>query len=205
MPFNTQNFIFVFLPAFFLSYLLISDNLKNAVILIYSVLFYIIGNYNNPFSIIILLLLTLLNYLFGYLIISCKNNTIDTSKKVLILSIVFNVCILILFKSNIVIKEMPLGMSFYIFHFISILVDSYQYNQVSKKYNLKDYLYYILYFPKILSGPITRYDYFIKSYSNKLKPSDCFLKGFFYFSIGLSLKCIFPSKASLISFSFLGL
>ena len=45
------------------------------------------------------------------------------------------------------------------------LVDAYKNKHLS--YNLIDYFNYILFFPKLLSGPIMRYDNFISEYSQR--------------------------------------
>lgn len=198
MLFNTQNFIFIFLPAFFLSYYLASEKMRNVVILVYSILFYVIGNYDRPFNILILVALTIINYLCLQLIIRHKQENSKYLKYLFVASIVFNVGVICFFKVNALSNVMPLGLSFYVFHFISLLVDTYKSQSNISQISNSNYLNYILYFPKILSGPITRYDYFISSLDDKDKVKDCFFKGLFYFAVGLSLKCLLADNINYI-------
>ena len=196
MIFNSQNFIFLFLPAFFLSYYFANNKFKNVIIIVYSILFYFIGNYNNPNNILILAILTLINYLFILSINKCSDKGL--SKVIFISAIIFNVASIIFYKSHLLSSAMPIGLSFYVFHFISLLVDNYKKEISDKDVKITNYLAFILYFPKILSGPITRYNYFISRYSSKSKLRDNFIIGLFYFAIGLSLKCILSDNISYI-------
>lgn len=188
MMFNSINFIFIFLPAFLLSYYFASDSFKNVIIFIFSVLFYIIGNINNVANILVLIVLTIINYYLYYII----HNENDLRKKRIktIISIGFNLYILILFKSEILTKTMPLGLSFYTFHFISLLVDSYKSDNTIEKLSFGNFAQYILFFPKLLSGPITRHKYFDNTYNDKKYSLNNLIKGIYLFSIGLALKCL---------------
>ena len=188
MMFNSINFIFIFLPAFLLSYYFASDSFKNVIIFIFSVLFYIIGNINNVANILVLIVLTIINYYLYYII----HNENDLRKKriKIIISIGFNLYILILFKSEILTKTMPLGLSFYTFHFISLLVDSYKSDNTIEKLSFGNFVQYILFFPKLLSGPITRHKYFDNTYNDKKYSLNNLIKGIYLFSIGLALKCL---------------
>ena len=197
MPFNTQNFIFVFLPFLILSYYLAGDRLKNGIILIYSILFYVIGNYRNPENIVILATLMLINYVFGFYIIKMRKEKERYVKYILIFSIIFNVLVLCFFKSQLFVKILPLGISFYVFHFISILLDSYKSSFDDKEFNFFNYINYILFFPKILSGPITRYGYYVSEYKNKNQNKNI-IQGIYYFAIGLALKCLLSNNISYI-------
>ena len=198
MPFNTNNFILFFLPAFLLSYFAADLKFKNTIILLYSILFYVIGNFNNPINIAILFILTILNYVFCYYIFKYNNADNKKSNFLTIFSVAFNIIILCIFKSNLVTKNIPLGLSFYIFHFISVLVDSCSLNCDKEQFSFINFISYILYFPKILSGPITRYDYYISKCNQKDLSKERYLKGLFYFSIGLALKSLLSDNISYI-------
>lgn len=198
MLFNTQNFIFIFLPAFFLSYYLACEKMRNVVILVYSILFYVIGNYDRPFNILILVALAIINYLCLQLIIRHKQENSKYLKYLFVASIVFNIGVICFFKVYALSNVMPLGLSFYVFHFISLLADTYKSQTKNSRVSNSNYLNYILYFPKILSGPITRYDYFISKLNDKDKVKDSFFKGLFYFAVGLSLKCLLADNINYI-------
>lgn len=188
MIFDGFNFIFLFLPTFLLSYFIAGDNLKNVIIFLFSILYYVFGNIDNPLNIIILITLTVINYLFYYLIFTEDNENKKRTK--LTISVLFNVIIIAVLKTEIILKSMPSGLSFYVFHYISILADTYKIEVKAEKISFLKFVQYIVFFPKLLSGPITRYDYFDKSYSNKEISIDNFIKGIYIFTVGLALKCI---------------
>ena len=187
MIFSDFNFIFLFLPTFFLSYFIAGDNFKNVIIFLFSILYYIFGNLNNVINVYILIILTIINYLFLYNIFSESDNRTKSIK--LYISVFFNILIIAILKSGLFLNTMPVGLSFYVFHYISILIDVKNNNNFGKISFLR-FAQYIIFFPKLLSGPITRYDLFDKTYSNKDISFDNFLKGLYIFAIGLALKCI---------------
>ena len=201
MLFNSYNFIFAFLPAFLLSYFLIDSKYKNAVVLVYSILYYIIGNIGQPLFIFILIIMTFINYIFTYLIYLNKRNG-KFVKIVFTTSIIFNVLVLLLFKSEIITKQLPLGISFYIFHFISINTDTFKSLKINSRAkhdkSFVNYITYILFFPKLLSGPITRYDNLKSINSGNGFDLYSFINGIYLFSIGLDLKCLLSENISYI-------
>ena len=203
MAFNTQNFIFLFLPAFLLSYYLASVKFKNAIILIYSILYYVIGNFNSKENIVILFLLILTNYIFLTILLNLKKNNryIYLQNLIFIIDIIFNILILCLFKLNIFTTHLPLGVSFYTFHFIILFVHVHktpEYDKVKLDFSFYSYSEYILFFPKLLSGPIVKYDAFKKNLDTKKVSFDYFIDGIFLFSVGLSLKCLLSDNISYI-------
>lgn len=192
MAFNSLNFLFIFLPAFFLSYFLVNDNFKNIVILIYSIMFYIFGNINHVEYIVILFALTFTNYLFIYIAIR------KSLKRMLIVSITINIIVLIIFKLEILSNVMPVGLSFYVFHYVSILIDVYNDKIIKKNISFHSFISYILFFPKLLSGPITRYNTFLDSHNKKNISEDNFILGIYIFSVGLGLKCLLSDNITYI-------
>ncbi len=80
------------------------------------------------------------------------------SAAILILALVANVAVLLFFKFGGVF--FPIAISFYTFNQISYLVDLYR-GEI-EEFNLLDYLCYILFFPKILQGPLMGYGDFCR-------------------------------------------
>ena len=187
MIFNNFNFIFIFLPMFLLSYFLAGKYFKNHIILIYGILYYVFGNIYKPIYITIFILLILVNYLLYYLIYTENNSNIKRIK--FLISIGLNVLIICIFKSGLIYKSIPSGLSFYTFHFISLLADSYK-SEIKLKISFIKFMQYIVFFPKLLSGPITRYEYFNEQYENKKIKVESFILGLYLFSVGLALKCL---------------
>ncbi|MBN1545111.1 MAG: MBOAT family protein [Syntrophaceae bacterium] len=155
-------------------------------------------------SIPILLASVVFNYVIGTLLQKQRNSGRQRSvnaKLFLILGLVFNIIFLGYFKYadffivninwifdrhlpalNIL---LPLAISFFTFHQISYLVDSYR-GQI-KGSDLLEYTTYITFFPKLISGPIVRYSEFAPQLKN-LKASIDYRQtsiGLFLFFIGL--------------------
>ncbi|MDP2630433.1 MAG: MBOAT family O-acyltransferase [Candidatus Uhrbacteria bacterium] len=90
---------------------------------------------------------------------------------------------------------LPLGLSFYTFHKLSYLVDVYKRKAVPPYFS--DYLLYVTYFPKLISGPIERIGPFLSQLSREKNIRNVDLKGSFYLIIwGLFKK--FVISASLV-------
>jgi D-alanyl-lipoteichoic acid acyltransferase DltB (MBOAT superfamily) len=85
----------------------------------------------------------------------------------------------------------PLGISFITFQQISFIVDVYS----GKIHDIfvDDYIFYVMYFPKLVQGPITRYDELIKQLlddSNKNPNAGNLANGFWTFTVGLAKKVL---------------
>ena len=136
MLFSSLEFIFIFFPIFVIIYYIIPNKYRNYVLLLGSLIFYFIGVKTIPLYFLLMIISTLINYLFGILI---GNN----KKKIyLLLGIIYNFGILFLFKyfnffSNIISNIgkfksitleliLPLGISFYTFQLVSYLIDVYK-------------------------------------------------------------------------------
>ncbi|MDR2940127.1 MAG: hypothetical protein LBV08_07395, partial [Clostridiales bacterium] len=84
---------------------------------------------------------------------------------------------------------LPVGMSFYVFRFVSYLFDCYK--GKAKNYALLDFCLYSLYFPIFIMGPIARHNDIIPKLNNfNCFNLDNFKKGLFIFSIGLTKKIL---------------
>ena len=202
MQFNSYVFILAFLPLLILSYFTlnkISPALGKVALIIGSALFYLYGGWYNASFLGISMLI---NYLLALAIARFPKK-----KALLRLDIICNVGILLFFKgSNICIslinaslpKEetplkaiiLPLGISFLTFQQIMYAV-----NVAQKKVSLHllDYLAYILYFPKILMGPLNEPEEFLRQLDdNSLKRIDWYniACGIKTFSFGLFKKVI---------------
>ncbi len=207
MQFNNYEFIFCFLPVVVLLYFLANHvNLVvgKIVLVVSSLFFYAFGRVEMLPP---LLLSICFNYSFALIIGKARR------KWILILSLFFNVCLLVYFKytdffianinavlrSNIRFLDIKLciGISFYTFQQISYVVSIYRYD--IKSVDLLDYLTYILYFPKILMGPITDPVLFIEQINQReLKRPDIgrIAIGINLFSLGLFKKAFIADRLS---------
>ena len=197
MLFSSITFIYYFLPVLLLVYFLVPKKYKNLVLLVFSLIFYFLG---EPKYIVILLLSCILNYFFGNKVHDSKNK-----KFWLIISIIYNVGQLLVFKytdffieninsifnSNInyLYIVMPIGISFFTFQAMGYVFDIYMGKHKPAK-KLLDFMTYISLFPQLVAGPIVRYSDVEKELVKRESNFDKFGEGITRFIIGLSKKVL---------------
>lgn len=206
MVFSSITFLIYFLPIFLLAYHLTPHKLKNACILIFSIVFYAWG---GPKFIFVILGTTFVDFFLVNKMYEAK--TVKVKKQFLILSLIINVGLLFYFKySNFFIENingilslmgikeikwlkilLPIGISFYTFESITYVVDVYRGIHKPLK-NFWNYQTYILLFPKLIAGPIVRYHDIADQITDREKNylPDVKLSGFYTFCIGLAKKVI---------------
>ena len=201
MQFNSFVFILLFLPLTVLVYYLgnkINSMIGKIILIIASAVFYAYSD----FSTLIMLGISIgINYSFSMIIKKAKR----WSKFFLFIPIVINAGLLLYFKysnfvitninswfgKELVLKEliMPVGISFFTFQQIAYIVSVYRTEIESNSFI--DYLTYILYFPKILMGPLADpVDFISQLNDEKLKKVDWdnIASGIKLFSFGLFKK-----------------
>lgn len=197
MLFSSITFIYFFLPILIFTYYLTPKKHKNIILLIFSTIFYIIG---EPKYIILLLTSCIINY---YL--SKKIETSKYKKQILIIALIYNIGQLLIFKyTDFFIKNintilntninylyliLPLGISFYTFQNIGYIVDVYK-NKHKKAKNIIEYMTYITFFPQLIAGPIVRYIDIKEQLNTRKTTYKTFYEGIKRFTIGLSKKIL---------------
>lgn len=167
MLFSSITFLFYFLPLFFAVYLIVPRRLKNAVILLASLVFYAWGEQA-------LVLLFALSIVLGWVsgIAIEKSRSQRTKRLFLCGVIVAELAMLSYFKYadffissvNAVLRTelsllhiaLPIGISFYTFQILSYAVDVYR-GTVPAQKNIIDFGAYVSLFPQLIAGPIVRY------------------------------------------------
>ncbi len=183
MIFNSFEFLLFFPSVFILYWFVFNRRLKlqNAFVLLVSYIFY--GWWSWEFT-GLLLLSTLIDYLFGFGVASLDRKK---AKFYLWLSIVNNLGILALFKYfnffsaqfkngfeligwkiNPIILDfaLPIGISFYTFHGMSYVFDIYR-NKQKPVTNFVDYALFVSFFPLLVAGPIERANHLLPQVQNK--------------------------------------
>lgn len=206
MVFSSIVFLLYFLPVFLASYYIAPKPLKNVVLLLFSVFFYAWG---APLFIFVILGTTLLDF---FLVRRMDESTNEGQRKLmLIISVSVNVGLLFYFKySNFFIENvnvllsaagvkqlywtklaLPIGISFYTFETLTYVIDVYRRIHKPLK-NFWDYQLYIILFPKLIAGPITRYHEISDQITDRsaTENADTRLIGFYRFVIGLSKKML---------------
>ena len=197
MLFSSILFIYYFLPLLLIVYFLMPSKYKNLVLLMFSLLFYFLG---EPKYIIILLLSCIINYILGKQIEKSKY-----PKVYLIISLIYNIGQLLVFKytdffinnvNNIfginipyLYIVMPIGISFFTFQIIAYIIDVYNKKHKSAK-NIINFMTYVCLFPQLVAGPIVRYIDIEKELNERKTNFEYFSNGIKRFTIGLSKKVL---------------
>ena len=197
MIFSSILFIYYFLPLLLLFYFIIPSKYKNLVLLIFSLIFYFLG---EPKYIIILLLSCIINYFLSKQIEKEKH-----AKLYLIISLIYNIGLLLVFKytdffigniNNILNTNipfmyiiMPIGISFFTFQILGYIIDVYNKKHKSAR-KLTDFMTYVCLFPQLVAGPIVRYSDIEKELQDRTHSFDKFGNGIKRFVIGLSKKVL---------------
>ena len=168
MLFSSIVFLFTFLPVILILYYLVPRRLKNAVLLLCSLVFYAWG---EPVYIFLMIFSIIFNYISGLDIARNLKNQ-RAARGSLIFNLVVNLGILGFFKYegflldslnrvlpvDIPYRELalPIGISFYTFQILSYIIDVYRQNVKAQK-NFMDFALYVTMFPQLIAGPIVRY------------------------------------------------
>lgn len=207
MVFSSLVFISVFLPVVFILYTVIPGRkLKNVLLIIASLLFYA---YGEPVYVLVMICSVIFNYIFG--LFSTDKNKYN--KIVLIISIIFNLGALAVFKYlgffvsslNDIIGfsipipniELPIGISFFTFQALSYVIDVYR-GEVSPQKNLGKVMLYISFFPQLIAGPIIKYHDIEKQIDNRQQTIDLVVNGFRRFIVGLSKKVLIANTMATV-------
>jgi alginate O-acetyltransferase complex protein AlgI len=220
MVFSSILFLIYFLPLFLIVYYALPQRFRNGWLLFCSVLFY---SWGAPRFIFVILGTTIIDF---FLVRKMAETIHNRSRRLLLLlSISINLGLLFYFKySNFFIENfneilrwggmesiswtkliLPIGISFYTFETITYVVDVYR--KVHKPQpNFWNYQLYIIFFPKLIAGPIVRYHEFADQIKDRFY-NDNFsnrLAGFTRFSLGLSKKVILANPCGSLADQIMG-
>jgi len=167
MVFSGIPFLYWFLPITLLAYFIAPKKLRNAVLLVSSLIFY---GWGEPRYLIFMVLSILQGYIFGLLIEKHQNT--GRSKLYLTASVVLSLGLLCYCKyADFLIANfnavtglsvpllkiaLPIGISFYTFQILSYAVDVYR-GEAEAQRSFVNLAAYISMFPQLIAGPIVRY------------------------------------------------
>ena len=213
MLFHDPIYLLIFLPVVFCVYFLIPNNkinLRLYFLIISGLIFYAYWNIKLSPLIVVAILV---NFYFGKKI--SNNENLIYKKKILIISIIFNIFYLgffkyadfvinnvnVMFNSNFELLNLPfpLALSFVTIQIIVFLVDCFEGN--IEKNNIKRYSLFIIFFPQLIAGPIVRYNDMINQFEDKKKSSIIYKNiciGLIVISIGLIKKVLIADNLSVI-------
>lgn len=206
MLFSGIPFLFYFLPAVLILYFLAPNKLKNAVLLLCSLVFYAWG---EPKYVVLMLVSILLYYSLG-LGIGCTR----FRRTFLTLSIIAGIGMLAVFKyadffigsvneltgaSLPLLKlALPIGISFYTFQCMSYTIDVYRGHTEPQK-NLIDFGTFVALFPQLIAGPIVRYVDVAKELRQRKNHWGNMVEGLPRFLVGLGKKVLLANQFGLLT------
>ena len=181
MLFNSEIFLFLFLPLTLLVFYLLGHfgkiKLALASLVIASLLYY---GWWKPIYLPLILGSMTVNYGLGYLIQKLQRSG-ATGKATLVVGIVFNLGLLGYFKyANFFVDNLnalsgddwklapillPLAISFFTFQQIAYLVDVHQ--KKAQEVDLLRYALFVTFFPQLIAGPIVHHSEMMPQFANK--------------------------------------
>lgn len=166
MLFSSITFLYYFLPLTLVLYFLSPGRLKNAVLLLASLVFY---GWGEPKYVLLMVLSILSGYVFGLLVERYRNKR--SGRTLCVISVGISLSFLLCFKYldfflenlnraagleiSLLGLALPIGISFYTFQIISYTVDVYRGERAQR--NLIHLAAYVVMFPQLIAGPIVRY------------------------------------------------
>lgn len=204
MVFSSNIFLFAFLPLFLACYYLTPWRAKSALILVFSYVFYA---WWRPDFLCLLIGVTMVSYGVALAIGAAIDET--RRYRLLTVGVALNLLALGYFKyANFGIDSLnvalagfgfnaiefthvllPIGLSFYIFHAISYLVDIYR-REAPPARNLIDFAAFIALFPHLVAGPVLRYHLLAEQFRSRSHSFERFSRGCFIFMIGFCKKVL---------------
>lgn len=204
MLFTTCIFLFLFLPIVLgLYYLLRSKFWRNVLLTLASLFFY---SWGEPCYCWVMLCVVVLNYAAAMMIerLGTPNRTFAMT-----LTVIANISTLAWFKYSGFLMDnlnatllglqmpqiafagvhLPLGISFFIFHSLSYVIDVYRGAAPAQRNPLNMALYISL-FPQLIAGPIVRYHEISNQLLNRSESSEKFAEGIRRFVAGLAKKLL---------------
>ncbi len=212
MLFSSIPFLYYFLPAVFLLYFIAPKRLKNAVLLLSSLVFYAWG---EPKYVFLMLASIISGYVFGLLIEKNRSEP-KKAKLFLVISVAVSLGLLLYFKYAdffignfnaatglslpLLRLSLPVGISFYTFQLISYAADVY--GGLPAQRDPVSFGAYIAMFPQLIAGPIVRYSDIEKQLKTRSHSFDLCCEGASRFVIGLCKKILISDRFAELCFAF---
>ena len=208
MLFSSIPFLYYFLPAVLITYFLVPDRLKNAVLLLFRLVFY---GWGEPKLVFLMVFTIILFYLCGLAIGRAKKQ--QWKKCWLWVSVTVSLSLLGIFKyadffidsvnavtglSLPLLKlALPVGISFYTFQCLSYTIDVYRGAAEVQKDPIA-FGAYVTLFPQLIAGPIVRYVDVAKELKHRSHTWENMAYGIRRFLVGLGKKVILADNFALL-------
>lgn len=213
MLFSSIPFLYYFLPLTIFLYFIAPGRLKNAVLLLSSLVFYAWG---EPKYVLLMGISIFSGYGFGLLIEKYRQER--CGRVFCTVSVAVSLSFLLFFKyANFFLENfnavtglqipllritLPIGISFYTFQIISYTIDVYRGEKAQR--NLIDLASYFAMFPQLVAGPIVRYSDIAGQIKNRVYSWDTAAGGIRRFVLGLAKKILLANQLGELCSAFRG-
>lgn len=217
MEFASATFLFVFLPAVFLLYIVIPwHSVKNWLLIAAGLVFYAWG---EPLYVLLMLFSVAVNYFLARAVGSC-GEAAKRRKTLTVLAVVFNIGLLAVFKYSAFAVESfnsvfgaslpapkiasPLGISFFTFQALSYVLDVSS-GKIDAERSFANVLLYISFFAQLLQGPIIRYGDIRDEINSRRVTAQGAAEGLRLFILGMGMKLLIANTLGRVTAFVFGL
>lgn len=207
MSFSTLEFILIFLPIFLVVYYVLINIQKrtrflaNCWIVIGGLAFCMYTDYisHGYYNILVIAIETVFSFCLALAVsyFGSKESCRLFTKIIMGIGVILVVGVLLAYKF--LIKSLPIGLSFYSFTILAYLFDVYS-KKIQAEKNFINFSSYILMFPKIVQGPITRYSMFQDRLKKRVVSIKRFDRALKLFIFGLSYKVLVADRLGSLFF-----
>lgn len=195
MVFSSLLFLFLFLPAVIVLYLIAPKKAKNLVLFFMSLIFYAWG---EPVYVTLMLFSTVVDFTNGMLVDKFLNEGKKRKAQIALgIAIVINLSLLGFFKYSGLDLPLPIGISFYTFQTMSYTIDIYR-REAKVQKNIIDFGAYVTLFPQLIAGPIVRYQTIANELNNRTIDKNMIADGIQIFLIGLGKKVLLANQIGIL-------
>ena len=219
MVFSSGLFLFAFLPVFLIAYYATPLRWRSALILAFSYAFY---GWWRPDFLGLLVAVTLGSYWIALAIGATDDEA--KRKRWVTIGVAANLAALGYFKyANFGVETLnallagagmkplafahvllPIGLSFYIFHAISYLVDIYR-REAEPTRDVVDFAAFIALFPHLIAGPMLRYHLLARQFRHREHSVERFTRGCVLFMVGFCKKVLIADTIAPVADAAFGL
>ena len=211
MVFSSPLFLFFYLPAVLLVYYMTPLRWRNAVLLVFNLIFY---GWGEPVYILIMFLSIAIDYTHGMLVEKAKRRGRDGRARAAVCSsVLFNLALLFFFKYWDFLAEslaavgldfmprlglsLPIGISFYTFQTMSYTIDVYR-GDAPVQRSVISFGTFVTLFPQLIAGPIIQYKDLDAQLDHRDHTAEKFASGVQVFVVGMAKKVLLANTLGML-------
>ena len=211
MVFSSPLFLFFYLPAVLLVYYMTPLRWRNAVLLVFNLIFY---GWGEPVYILIMFLSIAIDYTHGMLVEKAKRRGRDGRARAAVCSsVLFNLALLFFFKYWDFLAEslaavgldfmprlglsLPIGISFYTFQTMSYTIDVYR-GDAPVQRSVISFGTFVTLFPQLIAGPFIQYKDLDAQLDHRDHTAEKFASGVQVFVVGMAKKVLLANNLGML-------